>query len=86
MRSWFQVPISLIAQLLDGLRRWWRDRGRTSWCYCPGCRHDLNGDDASFVQDLEGFVLYKCASCGSTSQWDFTAPAPLLLDFVRDES
>lgn len=60
----------------------WRDRAprRTSWVWCPRCRRDLNGDDASFQRDDNGVVEYVCATCGHRSKWLFDAPVPVLLD------
>lgn len=53
---------------------------RTCWVWCPVCKHDLNGDDESFVSDDENGVHYRCASCGFRSLFDFDiAPVPVLM-------
>jgi len=54
---------------------------RTSWAYCPECRHDLNGDDKSFQgYDEAGLVVYECSRCTHVSRWDFDPPAPILVE------
>ncbi len=59
---------------------------RTSWVYCPQCRHDLNGDDKSFVSDHDGRVTYRCASCGHVSLFDFARyPVPVCIEGSQDE-
>lgn len=50
---------------------------RTCWVFCPQCRHDLNGDDKSFVIELGSMVTYRCASCGHISRFFFDAPVPI---------
>lgn len=53
----------------------------TSWVWCPNCRHNLNGDEASFQgYNDRGLVVYECALCAHRSSWDFDAPAPLLIE------
>jgi len=64
---------------MNRLRKWWRDRGGTSWIYCPKCHHDLNGDGYSFAQHGMGdhLAYYRCATCGLQSKFDLDAPVPL---------
>lgn len=66
---------------MNRLRRWWRDRGRASWIWCPNCRHDLNGDGYSFASHGMGqdLAYYTCATCGFKSKFDLEPPAPIYL-------
>lgn len=52
---------------------------QTTFCYCPVCKNELISSD-SFVSDKE-VVTYKCTKCGIVSEWDFDAPAPILLKY-----
>jgi len=52
---------------------------RTSWIYCPVCRHDLNGDNESFVSMPDEVATFSCAACSHVSRWLMAAPVPLLL-------
>lgn len=60
-------------------RCWTPRHRRTCWVFCP-CGHDLNGDDASFVCDMDAGVVYSCARCGRITRWLFDAPAPIRLE------
>lgn len=55
-----------------------RKANRTSWIWCPQCRRDLNGDDASLVSDADT-VRYTCATCGFNSEFLLDAPVPIYL-------
>lgn len=66
------------------LLRWFRRPSRSCWVWCPFCRHDLNGDEASFISETEeGVVLYRCAGCGRESRFDFNPPVPVLFPSAR---
>ncbi|MDU6995999.1 MAG: hypothetical protein E6356_14150 [Terrisporobacter othiniensis] len=51
---------------------------QTTFCYCKNCKNELISSD-SFVSD-EDVVTYKC---GMVSEWDFDAPAPILLKYYK---
>lgn len=55
---------------------------QTTFCYCPECNNELIGSN-SFTSDGE-LVMFVCTKCGTESEWDFDAPAPLLL-YVEGE-
>lgn len=60
------------------MKFWKRKPKRTSWIWCPQCRHDLNGDDRSFTgYDTDGLAQYKCAACGFRSVFLLDAPVPI---------
>lgn len=59
------------------IKKWWRDRNRTSWLYCHQCRHDLNGDNQSFLMELDNRWHYKCAHCGAFSVFSLDYPVPV---------
>jgi hypothetical protein len=59
------------------LGRWWRERNRTSWLYCYRCRHDLNGDNQSFIMEVGDRWNYKCANCGAFSTFRLDYPVPV---------
>lgn len=54
---------------------------QTTFCYCKNCKNELISSD-SFVSD-EDVVTYKCVKCGMISEWDFDAPAPILLKYYK---
>lgn len=54
---------------------------QTTFCHCPNCKNELISSN-SFVSDEE-VVTYKCVKCGVISEWDFDAPAPILLKNER---
>lgn len=59
---------SLWKHICYAIFQWKKNRNRYSWLWCPVCRHDLNGDNDSFVKESKNrmFWYYKCANCG----WD----------------
>lgn len=62
---------------MDKIERWWRDRHRTSWLSCYVCRHDLNGDDDSFIDEVNNEWRYRCANCGVVSTFSLDGPIPM---------
>lgn len=54
---------------------------QTTFCYCPNCKNELISSN-SFIYD-EDVVKYKCVKCGMVSEWDFDAPAPILLKYYK---
>lgn len=50
---------------------------RTSWLYCPHCRHDLNGDNDSFIGEAAQHWFYLCAQCGVGSKFSLHFPVPV---------
>ena len=74
----YLLPTLLAAGFFHWLSKRDRKPTRTSWVWCPRCRHDMNGDNESFIQDVEGIVLYRCAGCGHESTFDFAHyPVPV---------
>ena len=51
---------------------------QTTFCYCPNCSNELISS-GSFISD-EDIVTFICVKCCVTSEWDFDAPAPILLN------
>lgn len=51
---------------------------QTTFCYCPNCSNELISS-GSFISDEET-VTFICVKCGVTSEWDFDAPSPILLN------
>ena len=54
---------------------------QTAWAYCPNCKRDLCSNPLVACEDTD-VVRYVC-NCGARSTWDFDAPVPLLLLWVR---
>lgn len=73
----------LISRLVAAFKEWSKDRSRTSWLYCPVCKHDLNGDDKSFLRESDGHWYYKCANCGCKSKWSLLYLAPVCIAWQR---
>ncbi len=84
MSLWWVLPAAVILVLALYPRS--AKPARTSYVYCPRCRHDLNGDDESFVLEVDGIVTYRCANCTHNSQFDFCHyPVPVCIEGRLDE-
>ncbi len=75
----------MLAFLIARRIRLWRQvrafrASVSSTACCPWCAEVLNHSDRSFLRDDADGVHYRCVTCGTTSRWDFDAPAPLLID------
>lgn len=57
---------------------------KTTWVWCPICHEDLT-ENNSFLENTK-LVYYRCSNCHTKSSWDFDAPAPILIDYVEEES
>lgn len=68
---------SLLADLARFMRRRKHAREQKTFCFCPGCHHDLCSNH-SFISDTD-LVRYACTNCGVRSEWNFDTPAPLLI-------
>lgn len=61
----------LIPALIKTFKYWRAENKRDNWIYCPLCKHDLNGDNKSFIKDDGKYWWYKCSKCGCKSKWYF---------------
>lgn len=53
-----------------------------TYCECPECEEDLvRQEDNVKVEKEDGTVIFECESCETQSTWDFSAPAPILIDY-----
>lgn len=77
------MPAKLFSHLLKAYSEWRKDRNRTSWLYCPVCKHDLNGDDKSFLREKDNHWFYKCANCGCKSKWGLLYLMPVCVAWQR---
>ena len=50
---------------------------QTTFCYCPNCKNELISS-GSFISD-DNLVYFECVKCDVRSEWDFDAPAPILI-------
>lgn len=70
----------VVALVVGALWEAWRTRkakGRTCAAYCPRCRTDLCATGRT-LEDTD-LVRILCLKCGSRTEWDFDAPAPILI-------
>jgi hypothetical protein len=73
----------LLPALTSTFKDWLKDQKRTSWLYCPICKHDLNGDNNSFLHEKDNHWFYKCSNCGCKSKWSLSFLTPICIAWQR---
>ncbi len=55
-----------------------------TFVYCPHCGLELISSHSEMNKDeYDFYVYYNCANCHMLSKWDFSAPAPMLIEAQR---
>ena len=74
---------SVMRRLWGLVQRCFKNDYQYTWVYCPGCQTELIAD-GSYAGSIDELEVFKCRTCGNVSLWDFSPPAPLLIE--RNES
>jgi hypothetical protein len=74
----------LLPALVTTVKDWRANNKRYSWLYCPLCKHDLNGDNESFLKEDKDYWYYKCSNCGCKSKW-LLDMLPIVVAYQRIE-
>ena len=79
-RTLYICPLPMLVVALQ------RELPEQAKVWCPECGVELVKGHVAWQEDpdKDGLVRYWC-QCGSSSQWDFDAPVPLLVRMIADE-
>lgn len=73
------------VQLIERQKKFYSklfSEGVGTYCECPECEEDLvTQEDNVEVNKEDGTVIFEYSSCEVQSTWDFSAPAPILIDY-----